>query len=239
MRALFKYDIEPERVAAFILEPVQGEGGFTPHLRNSWPASRLLPMPMAFCSLLMRCNWCRPYRHLVCQRAVACGPGSDYHCQVLAGGYPLAAVTGRADIMDAPAPGGLGGTYAGSPVAVAAALAVLKVFEQEQLLERARKVGERLRVGLRDMAARHPAIVDVRGPGAMVAFELGQGGDVKRPDADAAKRIVAEAAARGLILLSCGTYGNVIRILVPLTVPMAVLDEGLALLADSVAAALA
>jgi len=157
----------------------------------------------------------------------------------LAGGYPLAAVTGRADIMDAPAPGGLGGTYAGNPVAVAAALAVLRVFEQEQLLKRASMIGERLRTGLRDIAARHPAIVDVRGPGAMVAFELGQGGDVSRPDAEAARRIVAEAAARGLILLSCGSYGNVIRILVPLTVTASVLDEGLGLLADSVAAALA
>lgn len=240
MRALFKYDIEPERVAAFILEPVQGEGGF-------------YPAPAEFVAGLKAIADAHGILLIADEVQTGAGRTGTWYAseqwpvvpdlittaKSLAGGYPLAAVTGRADIMDAPAPGGLGGTYAGSPVAVAAALAVLKVFEQEQLLERARKVGERLRVGLRDMAARHPAIVDVRGPGAMVAFELGQGGDVKRPDADAAKRIVAEAAARGLILLSCGTYGNVIRILVPLTVPMAVLDEGLALLADSVAAALA
>ncbi|MDR3003193.1 MAG: 4-aminobutyrate--2-oxoglutarate transaminase [Acidovorax sp.] len=239
VRALFKYDIEPERTAAFILEPVQGEGGF-------------YAAPPEFIAGLKAIADAHGILLIADEVQTGAGrTGTWYACEQwsvvpdlittaksLAGGYPLAAVTGRADIMDAPAPGGLGGTYAGNPVAVAAALAVLRVFEQEQLLERGRMVGERLRAGLRAMAARHPAMVDVRGPGAMVAFELGQDGDVHQPDADAAKRIVAEAAARGLILLSCGSYGNVIRILVPLTVPTAVLDEGLELLAASVAAAL-
>ena len=240
VRALFKHDIEPERTAAFILEPVQGEGGF-------------YPAPPEFVAGLKAIADAHGILLIADEVQTGAGRTGTWYAseqwpvapdlittaKSLAGGYPLAAVTGRADIMDAPAPGGLGGTYAGNPVAVAAALAVLRVFEQEQLLKRASMIGERLRTGLRDIAARHPAIVDVRGPGAMVAFELGQGGDVSRPDAEAARRIVAEAAARGLILLSCGSYGNVIRILVPLTVTASVLDEGLGLLADSVAAALA
>ncbi len=136
----------------------------------------------------------------------------------LAGGFPLSAVVGRAEVMDAPAPGGLGGTYAGSPLGCAAALAVLQVFEKDKLLERSRAVGGRLTAGLQALAAQHKAIGDVRGLGAMVAIEL---------------FIVAEGAKRGLILLSCGVYGNVIRILVPLTASDALLDEGMAILGDT------
>ncbi len=135
--------------------------------------------------------------------------------------------------MDAPPAGGLGGTYAGSPVGCAAALAVLDVFERENLVQRARAVGERLMSRLDAMAQRHPSICAVRGLGAMVAFELAKGGNVAQPDADLARRIATEAARRGLILLTCGTWGNVVRILVPLTAPDAVLDEGLGILADT------
>ncbi|MBN8494348.1 MAG: aminotransferase class III-fold pyridoxal phosphate-dependent enzyme, partial [Burkholderiales bacterium] len=154
----------------------------------------------------------------------------------LAGGFPLSAVVGRAEVMDAPGPGGLGGTYAGSPLGFAAALAVLEVFEQQDLLARSRAVGERLRSGLQALAAKHRAIGDVRGLGAMLAIELFKGGDVHQPDADLAKAVVAEAARRGLILLSCGVYGNCIRILVPLTASDAHLDEGMAILGDTFAA---
>ena len=139
-------------------------------------------------------------------------------------------MVGRAEVMDAAAPGGLGGTFAGSPVACAAALAVLDVFEKENLLQRSRDVGQRLTLGLKAMAARHACIGDVRGLGAMVAIELFKNGDVKQPDADLAKRIATEATARGLILLTCGTHGNVMRILVPLTASDALLDEGLAIM---------
>jgi 4-aminobutyrate aminotransferase/(S)-3-amino-2-methylpropionate transaminase len=135
--------------------------------------------------------------------------------------------------MDAPAPGGLGGTYAGSPIGCAAALAVLKAFEDEQLLERSRSIGARLIEGLRRIAEAHATIGDVRGLGAMVAIELFEGGDPARPDAELTRRVVAEAARRGLILLSCGNYANVIRILVPLTASDALLDEGLRVLSDS------
>ena len=135
--------------------------------------------------------------------------------------------------MDAPAAGGLGGTYAGSPIGCAAALAVLKVFEDEKLLQRCHALGERLRAGLHAIAAKVPSIGDVRGLGAMLAIELFKGGDLHQPDAELTKRVVAEAARRGLILLSCGTNGNVIRILVPLTAPDAHIDEGLQILARS------
>jgi 4-aminobutyrate aminotransferase/(S)-3-amino-2-methylpropionate transaminase len=151
----------------------------------------------------------------------------------MAGGFPISAVIGRQDLMDAPGPGGLGGTYAGSPLACAAALAVLEVFEEENLLERAKAIGARLVAGLKEVAARHVAIQDVRGHGAMVAVELFQGGDHAKPDADLTKRLCAEAAKRGLILLSCGTYANVIRVLVPLTASDALIDEGLAIMAAS------
>jgi 4-aminobutyrate aminotransferase/(S)-3-amino-2-methylpropionate transaminase len=138
--------------------------------------------------------------------------------------------------MDAPGPGGLGGTYAGSPIGCAAALAVIKAFEDEHLLAGSQALGERLIGGLRGIARSEPSIGDVRGLGAMVAIELFEGGNLARPDAELTRKVVAEAARRGLILLSCGTYGNVIRILVPLTAADALVDEGLQVMADSFAA---
>jgi 4-aminobutyrate aminotransferase/(S)-3-amino-2-methylpropionate transaminase len=151
----------------------------------------------------------------------------------MAGGFPISAVAGRAEVMDAAGPGGLGGTYAGSPIACAAALAVLDIFEKENLLQRSVEVGQRLTAGLKAIAAKHSCIGDVRGLGAMVAIEVFKNNDIKQPDADLAKRISAEATKRGLILLTCGTYGNVIRVLVPLTASDAILDEGLAIIAAS------
>ena len=234
---LFKNDIEPERVAAFILEPVQGEGGFYVAPNDFVEGLRALAD-----------------RHgiLVIADEVQTGAGRTgtwfaseqwpvapdliTAAKSMAGGFPISGVVGRAEVMDAPAPGGLGGTYAGSPIGCAAALAVLKVFDDEQLLARSRALGERLTAGLRRMAAEVPAIGDVRGLGAMVAIELFEEGDTTRPDAALTRRVVAEAARRGLILLSCGTYGNVIRVLVPLTASDLLVDEGLSLLADSFAA---
>jgi 4-aminobutyrate aminotransferase/(S)-3-amino-2-methylpropionate transaminase len=134
--------------------------------------------------------------------------------------------------MDAPDPGGLGGTYAGNPLACAAALAVLDVFEEERLLERGQRLGQRLQEGLRAMAARCPAVGEVRGLGPMIAIEL-IAGRKDLSDAELTRRLVAEAARRGLILISCGTYANVIRIMVPLTAPDALVDEGLKILSDS------
>jgi 4-aminobutyrate aminotransferase-like enzyme len=156
----------------------------------------------------------------------------------MAGGLPLSGVIGRAEVMDAPAPGGLGGTYAGNPLACAAALAVLDIFEEEHLLERAARLGRRLMDHLRGLQARHPQVGDARGLGAMTAIELVRDGDSHEPDAALTDRVVAQARERGLILLKAGLYGNVIRILVPLTIEDALLDKALAILDASLAAAI-
>jgi 4-aminobutyrate aminotransferase/(S)-3-amino-2-methylpropionate transaminase len=230
---LLKNDIEAARVAAFIVEPVQGEGGF-------------LVAPRAFVAGLKAIA----DRHgiLLIADEVQTGAGRTgtwfaseqwpvapdliATAKSMAGGFPISGVLGRAEVMDAPAPGGLGGTYAGSPLGCAAALAVLQVFEQEQLLARAQALGERMTAALRAIAIAVPAIAEVRGLGAMVAIELCRDGDPQRPDAELTKRVIAEAARRGLILLACGIEGNVIRILVPLTASDALVDEGLTILGD-------
>jgi 5-aminovalerate/4-aminobutyrate aminotransferase len=137
-----------------------------------------------------------------------------------------------AEYMDAIAPGGLGGTYAGSPIACAAALAVMQVFDEEGLLERSKAVGERLVSGLKEIQAKHKAIGDVRALGSMIAVELFEDGDLHKPNAALTGQIVAKARDKGLILLSCGTYGNVVRVLVPVTAPDAQLDKGLAIIAE-------
>lgn len=234
---IFKNDIEPERVAAFIVEPVQGEGGF--YVAPPEFISGLKALADRYGILLIADEvqtgagrtgtWFASEQWPV-------APDLITTAKSLAGGFPLAGVVGRADVMDAPAPGGLGGTYAGSPVACAAALAVIEAFAQEKLLARSQDMGALLVRSLKDTAAKVPAIGDVRGLGAMVAIELFENGDLSRPDAALTKQVVAEAARRGLILLSCGTHGNVIRILVPLTASDELLHEGLAILADNLEA---
>ena len=232
--AILKNDIEAERVAAFILEPVQGEGGF--YLAPPAFVEGLKKIADKHGILLIadevQTGAGRTGTWFACEQwSVA--PDIIATAKSMAGGFPISGVVGRAEVMDAPAPGGLGGTYAGSPLGCAAALAVLKVFDDERLLESSKAVGDRLVAGLRRIANKHAAIRDVRGLGAMVAIELFKGGDLAQPDAALTQRVIAEAARRGLILLSCGSYGNVIRILVPLTASDALLDEGLQVLADS------
>jgi 4-aminobutyrate aminotransferase / (S)-3-amino-2-methylpropionate transaminase / 5-aminovalerate transaminase len=237
IESIFKNDIEATQVAAIIIEPVQGEGGF-------------YVAPPVFMQRLRKL--CDQHGILLVADEVQTGAGRTgtffameqmgvaadivTMAKSMAGGFPISAVVGRAEVMDAPAPGGLGGTYAGSPLGCAAALAVLDVFDRDKLLERSRAVGARLTAGLQALAAKHKAIGDVRGLGAMVAIELFKAGDVHQPDADLAKAVVAEAAKRGLILLSCGVYGNVIRILVPLTASDALLDDGMAILSATLQA---
>ncbi|BEP37479.1 4-aminobutyrate--2-oxoglutarate transaminase [Variovorax sp. V59] len=234
---LFKNDIEPERVAAFILEPVQGEGGFYVAPNDFVEGLRALADRHGILIIAdeVQTGAGRTGTWFASEQWPV-APDLITTAKSMAGGFPISGVVGRAEVMDAPAPGGLGGTYAGSPIGCAAALAVLKVFDDEQLLARSRALGERLTAGLRRIAAEVPAIGDVRGLGAMVAVELFEAGDTARPDAALTRQVVAEAARRGLILLSCGTYGNVIRVLVPLTASDLLVDEGLALLADSFAA---
>ncbi|WP_334134268.1 4-aminobutyrate--2-oxoglutarate transaminase [Tepidimonas sp.] len=235
---IFKYDVEPGRVAAIILEPVQGEGGFYVAPFEFARALRALcnQHGIVFIADEVQTGAGRTGTWLACEQwGVA--PDMITMAKSMAGGFPISAVIGRAEIMDKPLPGGLGGTYAGNPLACAAALAVLDVFEEEKLLERSRAVGERLKAGLTALMTQHPEIRDVRGLGAMVAIELFDGGDLSKPAADLTRRLCAEALKRGLVLLSCGLYANVIRILVPLTASDALLDEGLAILGESLQAA--
>jgi 4-aminobutyrate aminotransferase / (S)-3-amino-2-methylpropionate transaminase / 5-aminovalerate transaminase len=237
VETILKNDIEPGRVAAFIVEPVQGEGGFyvappefIAGLKELADRHGILLIADEVQTGAGRTGtWFASEQWPVAPDLIATAKS-------MAGGFPISGVVGRAEVMDAPAPGGLGGTYAGSPLGCAAALAVLRVFESDRLLERANAIGARLTNGLRQLARTTPEICDVRGLGAMVAIELCRNGDVRRPDAELTKRIVGEAARRGLILLSCGTSANVIRILVPLTAADALLDEGMAILAESLAA---
>ncbi|OYQ40048.1 4-aminobutyrate--2-oxoglutarate transaminase [Rhodoferax sp. TH121] len=239
VETIFKNDIEANRVAAIIVEPVQGEGGF-----NVAPFDFLQRL-RALCDqhgILLIADEIQTGAgrtgtwFAIEQSGVA--PDLITMAKSMAGGFPISAVVGRAEVMDAPAPGGLGGTYAGSPLGCAAALAVLEIFEKEKLLQRSQALGQRLTRRLQTLAAKHSVIADVRGLGAMVALELCKNGDAHQPDADLTKRLCAEATKQGLILLSCGTYGNVVRILVPLTASDAIVDEGLDMLEAALATAL-
>ncbi len=229
---LFKVDIEPEAVAAIIIEPVQGEGGFYPV-----PPGFLKDL-RSICDqhgIVLICDeiqtgFARTGRMFAVEHD-AVEPDLMTLAKGMAGGFPIAAVVGKAEIMDAPSPGGLGGTYGGSPISCAAALAVLDVIEEESLCERATQIGDNISSHLLKLQTAHTRTIgQIRHTGAMVAIELIREGDPEQPDPDLAKQIVAEAAERGLILLSCGIRGNVIRILVPLTISDAVLQEGLEIL---------
>ncbi|MBC9908083.1 MULTISPECIES: 4-aminobutyrate--2-oxoglutarate transaminase [Achromobacter] len=233
---LFKCDIDPKRVAAIILEPVQGEGGF-----NITPPELMTALRKI----------CDEHGILLIADEVQTGFGRtgklfamEHHsvqadlitmAKSLGGGFPISGVVGRADVMDAPAAGGLGGTYAGNPLAVAAAHAVLDVIAEEKLCERAVALGDKLRAHLEGLRAKVPGIADVRGLGSMVALELNDPATGK-PDAEAVKRVQARAIEKGLILLSCGVYGNVLRFLYPLTIPDAQFDRALAILSEALAA---
>lgn len=237
---LFKSTIDPERVAAIILEPVQGEGGF-----NIAPAEFLRGL-REVCDTYgiiliadeVQAGMARTGKLFAMEHA---GVAADLVTMAkgLAGGFPLSAVTGRSEVVDAAPTGGIGGTYAGNPLAVAAAHAVLDVIVEEDLCARAEEVGNALRERLDALAARQglEAIGDVRGLGAMVAFELVTDRATRTPDAALTQAIVAEAEARGLIILPCGTHGNVVRLLPPLTIPMAQVDEALDILEASIEAA--
>jgi 4-aminobutyrate aminotransferase/(S)-3-amino-2-methylpropionate transaminase len=233
---LFKCDIEPERVAAIIVEPVQGEGGFYVAPREFMHRLRALcdQHGIVFIADEIQSGAGRTGRMFAMEHYGVAGDLTTV-AKSIAGGFPVSAVVGRAEIMDACGPGGLGGTYAGNPVACAAACAVLDVFEQEKILDRATELGERMTARLRALAGRHREIAEVRALGAMIAFELCKDGDPHRPDADLTRALTARARELGLILLACGVYGNVIRILVPITAEDAVVDEGLAIIERSLA----
>ena len=234
---LFKADIDPARVAAIIVEPVQGEGGF-------------YEVPAGFMQRLRAI--CDQHKILLIADEVQTGFARtgklfamEHHgvaadlttmAKGLGGGLPISAVTGRAEVMDSPNPGGLGGTYAGNPLAVAAAHAVLDVIADEQLCDRATRLGQRLKQRLAGIASEVPEITDIRGPGFMNAVEFNVAGSDK-PNPEMTNRVREEALKRNLILLTCGVYGNVIRFLAPLTIQDEVFDEALDKLEDSIRAA--
>ena len=237
LQHLFKCDIEASRVAAIFLEPVQGEGGFYMAPPEFMRALRAL---------------CDEHGILLVADEVQSGFGRTgkwfamEHYDVLpdmitmaksmAGGTTLSAVCGRAEVMDGPAPGGLGGTYAGSPIGIAAAHAVIQAIEEEGLLARSQALGDKLKARINALKTRFPQIAEVRGPGSMIAIELNNPATGK-PDADLTKRIQALALEQGLILLTCGVYYNVIRCLYPLTIQDQVFDEALGILENSIAKA--
>lgn len=237
---LFKADVDPARVAAIILEPVQGEGGFHPAPRELLLALRQIcdTHGIVLISDEVQAGFARTGKMFGIEHT-GVEPDIVTIAKSLAGGFPLSGVIGKAAIMDGAEPGGLGGTYAGSPVAVAAALAVLDVIEDERLCERANKMGERIKTRLHEMAKRNDIapIADIRGPGAMIGFDIVKARGGHEPDADATKRVTSAALEKGLILLSCGVYGNTIRILVPLTASDAIVDEGLDMIEQALMAA--
>jgi 4-aminobutyrate aminotransferase/(S)-3-amino-2-methylpropionate transaminase len=225
---IFKYDIEPNRVAAIIIEPVLGEGGFYAAPAEFMKALRALcdKHGIVFIADEIQTGFARTGRMFAMEH-YGIEPDLMTVAKSLAGGFPLAAVVGKAQMMDAPITGGLGGTYAGSPVSCAAALAVLEVMEKEKLPARAVQVGDLITQRLRKLQSQFTCVGEVRGMGAMVAMELVRNRDPHAPDADLAKALVQRAGLNGLVLLSCGLYGNVIRILVPLTASDALIGEGL------------
>ena len=240
LELIFKQDVDPERVACMVLEPVQGEGGF-------------IVMPEEFVRALKEI--CERHGILYVDDEVQAGVARtgkawaiEHHGiepdllvsgKSLGGGLPLAAVTGRAEVMDCIPPGGLGGTFGGNPLSCAAAAAVLDAIENGDVLARAQAVGDRVRARLEEMQGRFDQIGDVRGLGAMIAAELVVDRGSKEPAAELARVTTAAARERGLVLLYCGLYGNVLRILVPFAVSDEDLEEGLKIMEDSLGHAIA
>ncbi len=224
---LFKADVDPARVAAIIIEPVIGEGGF--YIAPPELLRKLRSLCDQHGILLVvdeiQTGFARTGRMFAVEHA-GIEPDLMTIAKSVAGGVPLSAVIGKAEIMDAPAPGGLGGTFAGSPLACAAGLAVLDVIREEQLLNRATHIGHFMASRLKGLQVRFPCIGEVRNLGAMVAIELVRNCSADAPDAELTKALVQGAAEKGLILLSCGVYANVIRFLAPLTISDALLKEG-------------
>jgi 4-aminobutyrate aminotransferase / (S)-3-amino-2-methylpropionate transaminase / 5-aminovalerate transaminase len=227
LEQLFKADVDPARVAAIIIEPVLGEGGFyaaPPELLK-----RLRSLCDTHGIMLIadeiQSGFGRTGRMFAIEHSGVV-PDLITIAKSVAAGVPLSAVIGKAEIMDAPGPGGLGGTFAGSPLACAAGLAVLEVMREERLLSRAQEIGRFLSSRLKGLQVRFPCVGEVRALGAMVAVELVKGSRADSPDPELTKALVQAAGRLGLVVLSCGVYSNVIRFLAPLTIPDALLKEG-------------
>jgi 4-aminobutyrate aminotransferase/(S)-3-amino-2-methylpropionate transaminase len=237
---IFKADVDPSRVAAIIIEPVQGEGGFHEAPAELMSAIRTIcdEHGIVFIADEVQTGFGRTGTMFAMEQYDV-EPDLITVAKSMAGGFPLSGVIGRAPIMDAADPGGLGGTYAGNPLACAAALAVIDVFEEEKLLDRSRSIGARIKGKLETLQRRNDLmpIAAIRGPGAMVAFDIVKDRVSQEPDAAATKMVVQRAYQNGLILLSCGVNANSIRVLVPLTASDAIVDEGLDILEQALNAA--
>jgi len=230
---IFKADIAADQVAAILLEPVQGEGGFNVAPDDFMQALRKLCDTHGILLITdeVQTGFARTGK-LFAVEHYSVKPDLITMAKSLAGGLPLSAVAGRAEVMDAPAPGGLGGTYAGNPLAVAAAHAVLDVIEEEQLCERASHLGKQLVEALTKAKAECAYIADIRAQGSMVAVEFNHP-QTGEPSAEFTKQVQDKALAAGLLLLTCGVYGNVIRFLYPLTIPEAQFRKALDIIYQS------
>jgi 4-aminobutyrate aminotransferase / (S)-3-amino-2-methylpropionate transaminase / 5-aminovalerate transaminase len=223
-------EIGANRVAAIVIEPIAGEGGFVVPAPGFLPglAEYAKDNGIVFVADEVQTGFGRTGAMFACEHEGVV-PDLVTTAKGIAGGLPLAGVTGRAEIMDAPHVGGLGGTYGGNPVACAAALGAIATIEEEDLVGRARQIGETLLPALREMQSRHPVIGDVRGRGAMVAVELTRPGTLE-PDAAATSAVAAYCHAEGVLVLTAGTYGNVLRFLPPLVIPEHLLQDALTVL---------
>jgi len=239
---LFLTDAQPERIAAIIIEPVLGEGGYVPVPFDMMRALRAICDKHGIMLIAdeIQAGFGRTGTWFAIEHSGVV-PDLITVAKSMAGGYPIAGVIGRADVMDAVIPGGLGGTYGGNPVACAAALAAIEAIDEEGLLARSTAMGEHFRARFAEIGARTAPyrMWDIRGLGAMLAVEFVTDFETAKPDADLTKAICAHALRRGLILLACGMHGNALRIMVPLTASDAIIEEGLeifeAALADAVA----
>ncbi len=232
---LFKCDIEPSRVAAIIFEPVQGEGGFNPIQKEAviWLRKLCDEHGILLIADEVQTGFARTGKMFAMEH-YGVSPDIMTMAKSMAGGTTLSAVVGRADVMDAPNPGGLGGTYAGNPLAVAAAHAVLDIMADEKLCDRANVLGQKLKARLETAKSKNKAMGDIRALGAMIACDF-VNPETGAPDADMTKRVQQAALKKGLLLLTCGVYGNTVRFLFPLTIEDAVFEEAMTIL-DSVLA---
>ncbi len=235
LETLFRSDVEPARVAAMIIEPVQGEGGFYQAPAEFLQALRRICDEHGIVMIAdeIQTGFARTGKLFAMEHA---GVEADLMtvAKSLAGGFPLSGVIGKAHIMDSVDPGGLGGTYGGSPLGCAAGLAVLDVIEEEKLCDKALEIGEAIRHWATDMQAEHDCIGHIRITGAMCAIEFVKDGDANRPDAELVKRVAAEALSNGVIFLTCGVRGNVIRFLPALTIEPELLSEALEVLGNAI-----
>lgn len=235
---LFATDVAPDRVAAIIIEPIQGDGGFLAAPKDFLQALRARCTEHGIVLILdeIQAGFGRTGSMFGFQHACI-QPDLVTVAKSLAGGMPLSGVVGRAAIMDAPAPGGLGGTYGGNAVACAAALAVLDLFEEQDLLAQAKALAMQLEDGLRALQRRYPRIGDVRGLGFMQAIEMVADDNLQSPDAALAQRVIDNARTAGLLVIKCGVHRNVVRFLAPLVTTSSQLDEALGMLDTALAAA--